>query len=70
MGAFDREDIKNYTLQTIEDICNLRIYGNYYLSDSGKIFFTVKNVLNDEYDWTPGYPVQPRSLDIGARFNF
>ncbi|MFL2847575.1 MAG: TonB-dependent receptor plug domain-containing protein [Coraliomargaritaceae bacterium] len=70
MGAIDREDVKDYSLQTIEDICNLRIYGNYYLSDSGKIFFTINNALNDEYDWTPGYPNQPRSIDIGARFNF
>lgn len=70
MAAFDREDIKNYTLQSIEDICHIRIYGNYYLTDSGKIFFTINNALNDKYDWTPGYPGQPRSFDMGARFKF
>lgn len=70
IGAFDREDIKDYKLQQIEDIVNVRMYSNYYFSDTGKIFFTVNNVTNEEYEWTPGYPGQPRNFNIGARFEF
>lgn len=70
IGAFDREDIKDYKLQQIEDIVNVRMYSNYNFSDTGKIFFTLNNVTNEEYEWTPGYPGQPRNFNIGARFEF
>lgn len=70
MKAMGREDIKDDTLQVIENISNTRIYGNYYLSDSRKIFFIIKNAFNRKYDWTPGYPGQPRSIDIGASLSF
>ena len=70
MQAIDREDWGASEVGDFEDITLLKLTSSVRLSENNSLLFRIDNLLNEQYEWTGGYPGAPRSFLIGMNMKF
>jgi len=67
LATLDREDPVNVEH---EDFTLVRIYGDWELFDECTVFARVENLLDEKYQYTPGYTGAGRTVYGGIRYSF
>ena len=70
MQAIDREDWGAKEIGDFEDITLLKLTSSVRLSENDSLLFRIDNLLNEQYEWTGGYPGAPRTFHVGMNMKF
>lgn len=70
MQAIDREDWGAEEVGDFEDITLLKLTSSVRLSENNSLLLRIDNLLNEQYEWTGGYPGAPKSFHVGMDMKF
>ena len=70
MQARGREDFTGFSVGKFEDITLIKLLSTVEVTKNSTISLRVENLLNEEYEWTGGYPGAQRSFYAGMDIKF